>query len=58
MAQASNLAGITNTVGAPSFAFLAKGGNHEPMLSAVSVKRTNGCRLHHTRPCKERKSLP
>jgi hypothetical protein len=26
VAQASNLAGITNTAGAPSFGFLAKGG--------------------------------
>ena len=30
MAQAFDLAGITTTVGAPSFAFLAKGGYHEP----------------------------
>ena len=56
MAQVSDFAGITNTVGAPSFAQLAKGGNHERMPKRVlcgAGKRCVGSIA--TRPCQERK---
>jgi hypothetical protein len=35
VAQAFDLVGITSKVGAPSFGFFAKGGNHEPVRSWV-----------------------
>jgi len=40
VAQAFDLAGITNTGGAPSFAFLAKGGYHERIRNGVCAERT------------------
>jgi hypothetical protein len=40
VAQAFDLAGITNTGGAPSFAFLAKGGHHERIRNGVCAERT------------------
>jgi len=40
VAQAFDLAGITNTVGAPSFAFLAKGGHQERIRNGVCAERT------------------
>jgi len=39
MTQAFDLVGITSKVGAPSFAFFAKGGNHELLRSWVYVER-------------------
>jgi hypothetical protein len=39
-AQAFDLAGITNTVGAPSFAQFAKGGNHQRIRNAGRAERT------------------
>ena len=40
VAQALDLAGTSNTVGAPFFAFFAKGGNHERIDNRVCAERT------------------
>jgi hypothetical protein len=48
--------GIGNTVGAPSFAFLAKGGNHERLGRGVHPgNHRNGVGGIAAHPCKERK---
>jgi hypothetical protein len=48
--------GIGNTVGAPSFAFLAKGGNHERLGPGVHPdNHRNGVGGIAAHPCKERK---
>ena len=54
VAQARDLAGAKNIVGAPSFAHFAKGGNLEHMRDRVAQPQ-NLCRQHRTRPCKKRK---
>ena len=54
VAQARDLAGAKNIVGAPSFAHFAKGGNLEHMRDRVAQPQKL-CRQHRTRPCKKRK---
>jgi hypothetical protein len=49
------LAGIGNEVGAPSFAFCAKGGNQEPLPDGFVARYISRIRQHRTRPCQERK---
>jgi hypothetical protein len=44
--QPFDLAGITYTVGAPSFAQFAKGGNLERMRNGVCAKGQESCRQH------------
>jgi hypothetical protein len=55
VAQAFDLAGITNTGGAPSFAFLAKGG-YPRTHTQWGLCRTDKSRVGSiaTRPCKKR----
>jgi len=43
VAQVFDLVGITNPVGAPSFAHSAKGGNHERVRNWVWVEETRNC---------------
>jgi hypothetical protein len=46
MAQTLDLAGMTNTVGAPSFAHFAKGGNHERLRNGFAQKAKTLCQQH------------
>jgi len=63
VAQAFDVAGITNMVGAPSFAQFAKGGNHERLGSGAYLAMTKtlwGIAAHPfdkltAGSCKERK---
>ena len=53
VAQAFDLAGAKNIVGAPSFAYFAKGGNLACATGLQSHKNCVGSLV--TRPCKKRK---
>jgi hypothetical protein len=46
-AQALDLAGISNTVGAPSFAYFAKGGYHEGLQLPSYVTRSRNEIMGH-----------
>ena len=50
-----NLAAVTNTVGAPFFAHVAKGGYRECIRTGLVAKDKNGVGSIAARPCKKRK---
>jgi len=56
VAQAFDRAAVTNTVGAPLFAFFAKGGNHERVGNGVRSRADKSCASSiAAHPCKKRK---